>query len=49
MGKPKQFHTSCFIPATTFSVTRAVWGKTPAEIEDEKGVPEPPRMVSPKA
>jgi len=27
----------------TFSITRELWGKTPAEIEEEKGIPEPPR------
>lgn len=37
-----KLHTSALQPAT-FSVTRAIWGKTPAEIEEEKGIPEPPR------
>jgi len=30
----------------TFSITRELWGKTPAEIEEEKGIPEPPREVT---
>lgn len=40
-----KFHTStgCF---ATFSVTREIWGKTDAEIEEEKGIPEPPREVT---
>ncbi|KAJ7385173.1 54S ribosomal protein L22, mitochondrial [Desmophyllum pertusum] len=37
-----KLHTSAGRPAT-FSITRELWGKTPAEIEEEKGIPEPPR------
>lgn len=37
-----KLHTSTGNTAT-FSVTRELWGKTQAEIEEEKGIPEPPR------
>nr|XP_058968701.1 large ribosomal subunit protein uL22m-like [Pocillopora verrucosa] len=37
-----KLHTCALRPAT-FSITRALWGKTLAEIEEEKGIPEPPR------
>lgn len=37
-----KLHTSTGCPAT-FSVTRELWGKTQAEIEEEQGIPEPPR------
>ena len=40
-----KFHTSTDHSAT-FSVTREIWGKTDAEIEEEKGIPEPPREVT---
>ena len=40
-----KFHTSISCSAT-FSVTREIWGKTDAEIEEEKGIPEPPREVN---
>ena len=40
-----KFHTSISCSAT-FSVTREIWGKTDAEIEEEKGIPEPPRQVT---
>ena len=40
-----KFHTSTGCSAT-FSVTREIWGKTDAEIEEEKGIPEPPREVT---
>lgn len=40
-----KFHTSTGLSAT-FSVTREIWGKTDAEIEEEKGIPEPPREVT---
>ena len=40
-----KFHTSVSCSAT-FSVTREIWGKTDAEIEEEKGIPEPPREVT---
>ena len=40
-----KFHTSISC-AATFSVTREIWGKTDAEIEEEKGIPEPPRQVT---
>ena len=40
-----KFHTSIGYSAT-FSVTREIWGKTDAEIEEEKGIPEPPREVT---
>ena len=40
-----KFHTSIGCSAT-FSVTREIWGKTDAEIEEEKGIPGPPREVT---
>ena len=40
-----KFHTSTGHSAS-FSVTREIWGKTDAEIEEEKGIPEPPREVT---
>ena len=40
-----KFHTSTDRSAA-FSVTREIWGKTDAEIEEEKGIPEPPREVT---
>ena len=40
-----KFHTSTGHSAT-FSVTREIWGKTDTEIEEEKGIPEPPRQVT---
>ncbi|XP_078371805.1 large ribosomal subunit protein uL22m-like [Oculina patagonica] len=36
-----KLHTSAQRPAT-FSITRELWGKTQSEIEEEKGIPEPP-------
>ncbi|XP_044176168.1 39S ribosomal protein L22, mitochondrial-like isoform X2 [Acropora millepora] len=36
-----KLHTSTKCP-TTFSITREMWGKTQEEIEEEKGIPEPP-------
>ena len=43
--RSSKFHTSIGCSAT-FSVTREIWGKTDAEIEEEKGIPEPPREVT---
>ena len=40
-----KFHTSTGCSGT-FSVTREIWGKTDAEIEEEKGILEPPREVT---
>ncbi len=39
-----KLHTSAQRPAT-FSITRELWGKTQSEIEEEKGIPEPPTEV----
>ncbi|XP_068718974.1 large ribosomal subunit protein uL22m-like [Montipora capricornis] len=37
-----KLHTSTGCP-TTFSITREMWGKTQEEVDEEQGIPDPPK------